>query len=497
MNRSIRWAVAALAFTFGLDARAADLDAGVRAFRANDVDTAIAQLAPLAALGDTDAAFYLGSIYDNERDKAHRDDVKAYELLSRSARVGNHMAEVAVLQMRVRGKVSFAFGSYALAKPQREALEPLRRAALGGKAGDLSADDLARLAVATCEDTGGGNADTSAPVDMDRHATEWLERAAAAGQPQAQFLVGMGALGRQPCFGRRPQVDIAAGQAWVRKAAAQGLPQAAVTLAYLERFNMPGLSHDLPAAIDGLRKAVARKDPQALDLLGDYTLQGVGMKADRDEALRLYRAAAELGDENAMRALAEQASLPAATPEDWKQAIAWYRRCAQAGDPQCQFMLASFYFQGGPVDKDLAQFVTWMKASSANDAGAASAQLGKYFLLFPGPDNDPKKGLDYLRTGVARGNALAMVLLGDEYMTGTHVPREPAKAWALLQLAAQRNFPDARNAQARLRVDLKPEDIERGDRIAKAWRVDDRTPGSWWWTALTSERVGEDKSDRF
>ena len=496
-QRASRFAAALAACAFAGIAGAASLDDGVKALRAHDIDGAIRQLQPLAELGDPDAAFWLGTIYDDDTDRRHRDDNRAYMLLSRAARAGNPLAADALYRMRTHGKVSFMFETYGLKQEQIDALAPLRTAAESGNADAISVDDLTRLAVATCESM--GRHTPTGPVDTridNQPALAWLQRAAQAGQPQAEFLVGLGYLGRQPCYVADPLPrDFGLAQKWLRKAAAQDIVSAQVMLARIDMQPPAGLTPDVPASLAGLRAAAARDQPQAVNALADYTARGLGLPADRAEADRLRQRAADLGDPAAIWTVASSLAGQDASPGQLKRAAALMAQCAEAGDTHCQYDLSMMYIQGRGVAADNALFLKWIRTAAANDDPTAATHLGQTLLFDTGANKDVKAGIDYLRAGVAGGHPVAMWRLADEYRSGDHLKQNLAKAWALDTLAAQRGAKEARDTLDQMRPQLDPAVIGKGEQLARAWTPSRLLPGAWNWRSL-GQRPSE-ASDQF
>ena len=72
--------------------------------------------------------------------------------------------------------------------------------------------------------------------------------------------------------------------------------------------------------------------------VADALWSGDGIAEDRQEALRLYRQAAEKGSPECQRTLAMRLSDGRAVPKDTKQAAHWFKLAADAGDSAAQFL---------------------------------------------------------------------------------------------------------------------------------------------------------------
>ena len=130
-----------------------------------------------------------------------------------------------------------------------------------------------------------------------QRALPWLRRAAAAGEPWAEFHLGLiyhyGLAGR--CDRRRAAL-------WYERAAAQGFDSAQLNLGVI-LANRPGRYRDLPRAIRLYRLAARKGRANAAYNLGLYYSEGRGVPKSIAQARRWYQLAADLGDREARRIL--------------------------------------------------------------------------------------------------------------------------------------------------------------------------------------------------
>jgi TPR repeat protein len=93
---------------------------------------------------------------------------------------------------------------------------------------------------------------------------------------------------------------------------------------------------------------------------------------DRDEALKLFRAAADqkyVPAETALGTLYERGNL---ANQDIHQAISWYEKAANEGDWIAQLALGRIYFLGNGVSRDTSAAKKWLRmAADSGDAGSA------------------------------------------------------------------------------------------------------------------------------
>lgn len=130
--------------------------------------------------------------------------------------------------------------------------------------------------------------------------------------------------------------------------------------------------------------------------------------ARRAEALPLFKQAAHAGDVEAAFRLGEMYRLGmaglAAAPE---RALPWYRIAAQHRHAKAALVLGMLFKNGDGVERDAAQAAKWLTLSSE------------------------------------QGNAHAMFLLSYAYRDGTGVRRDGARSRALLEQAAEHDYPPA------------------------------------------------------
>jgi TPR repeat protein len=130
-----------------------------------------------------------------------------------------------------------------------------------------------------------------------------------------------------------------------------------------------------------------------------------GTAAEREEAAVLFARAARQGDTEAAFQMGELERVRDA--RDRSAAARWYRQAAERGHAKAALALALLYKNGDGIARDLPAAVQWL-------AAAATA-----------------------------GDAHAMFLLSNAYADGEGVPADPRQARALLERAADHEYPAA------------------------------------------------------
>ncbi len=103
-------------------------------------------------------------------------------------------------------------------------------------------------------------------------------------------------------------------------------------------------------------------------------------RGDHDEAVRLYRRAAEQGHLEAQSSLAFMYGEGWLVPKDYAEALKWARLSAGRGYALAQFILGNMYKNGSGVPKDYAAAARWYrKAADQGDAYAQNDLGAMYF----------------------------------------------------------------------------------------------------------------------
>jgi TPR repeat protein len=329
-----------------------------------------------------------------------------------------------------------------------------------------------------------------------------LEASAAQGLADAQFACGQAAAREQPpdygaalIYYRQaaeqnfaPAVsaigdiyeaglgvvrDIATAQSWYRRAVGLGWPAAQIALAALDsvaegrevRSKKARRGNTSERRRDDNRwlKVEERGDAQARFHLAQMYEQGIGIEADAQRALNLYRVAAKQGDAQAQLALAR-----IARAQHDPQALDWYEKAARNGNAAAQCVLGEHHVQGTDQARDVLQGLHWylrameqgytpaMKglhdlleqgapdlALAALRQAALGGDVESQYLLAQrcaqGPMTNMVDAVRWWEAAAAQGYAPAQCAIGLQWLSGRHLERNVAKAVDWLQLAAEQN----------------------------------------------------------
>lgn len=156
-------------------------------------------------------------------------------------------------------------------------------------------------------------------ADVDR-ALAIVRQRATAGDAVAQFT-----LGSHLYYGTPNTADAVD---WIRRAAAQGLPDAEYHVGQLHEYGF-GVAQDNDAALSWYRKAAEHGSAAAARAVGDFFLRGRGVTANAAEAAR------------------------------------WYARGAAGDDIRAQYQLGQLYLDGNGVARDNVSAYVWFTRAAS------------------------------------------------------------------------------------------------------------------------------------
>jgi TPR repeat protein len=193
--------------------------------------------------------------------------------------------------------------------------------------------------------------------------------------------------------------------------------------------NFPGvdlaaLTRNSAAAVSACRDAVAQhpNEPHYVALLA----RAVAAAGGRDEAIDLYKKAAEAGDARAMVSLGLIYESGDGLPKDIKAANDLYAKAAARGNADGAINLAVALMGGAGVERDVPRALSLLKGASAGGSAIATYDLG--VLAQQGVNGDRAQALALFRQSAALGDPrgyLAAAILLDE---GRGVGKDPTAA---------------------------------------------------------------------
>ncbi|WP_432379999.1 tetratricopeptide repeat protein [Duganella sp. P38] len=177
---------------------------------------------------------------------------------------------------------------------------------------------------------------------------------------------------------------------------------------------------------------------------GSAQIEVVGMKARQEadpHAERKLMAWSEAAMPVAQR---ELAILYQTRPGQRTQALQLFERAARAGDTEAAFQLGEMLRIGVlGVPAAPAAAAPWYEQAARQQHARAALALGLLYKNGNGVQRDDAIAARWLGLAGERGNAHAMFLLSNIYNEGLGVRQDRAKARALLEEAAEHEYPPA------------------------------------------------------
>ena len=233
-----------------------------------------------------------------------------------------------------------------------------------------------------------------------------LERAVAAGDPEAMTLLGE--------FWRRGvggPGDAAQARVWWERAATAGAPEAMMFLAGALEFGQGGAA-DPARAYELVRKAAEEEAfPAALVRLGDYYLEGDFVKHDPAAAVGCFEKALAAGYFPAATRLGDCRLRGIGGEADPRAAAEYYGRAARGGDPDGEYKFGRCYLEGTGMNADPAGAVYWFRRAAAHGQVEAMRELGVCLISGKGVPRNETEGSTLLEAAAAAGDSEARLLL--------------------------------------------------------------------------------------
>lgn len=142
-------------------------------------------------------------------------------------------------------------------------------------------------------------------------------------------------------------------------------------------------------------------------LLGLAYGSGLGIKLDRQQAIRWYERAAEQGHIDAQYNMGVAYATGNGVAVDATKAAGWYRRAALQGSTEAQFNLGLLYANGTGVPKNMSQAGHWWHEAATHGDAAAQYALGLMFVRGDGVPQDINTGVHWWYLSASQGFELA------------------------------------------------------------------------------------------
>jgi TPR repeat protein len=159
--------------------------------------------------------------------------------------------------------------------------------------------------------------------------------------------------------------------------------------------------------------------------------EGLGTEVDLTEALRWYRASADLGNRFAQyKAGTLLEAGHGGQPDDHALAAKYYKSAADQGESLAVVKLAALLLSGDGVERDELGARSLYEGAAQQGNTHAAFKLGEMLLDGVGGNVDPKNGIGWLLVAAHDGHALAQTALARAIRDGDGtVDRSLAQEW--------------------------------------------------------------------
>jgi len=334
----------------------------------------------------------------------------------------------------------------------QQAVTMLSKAAEGG-------DAEAMMGLASFYEQGLG-----VPRDMTK-ALSWYEKAAGQNFPNAFYQLGLAYEA-----GKGVKADREQALKNFQKAAELKVAEAPYKLASLAMTSTPA-KPDEKKALEYL-KAGGITGAQAMETIGTFYENGVGVAPNYSTAFNWYKKAAEAGRAEALFRLGICYETGFGAAVDPQAALAAFQKASDLKMGAASYKLAAIYLGGVLIPPDSKKAVAYLQTALANGHAVAANELGVIYLqgrLDQPLDTD--KALEMFLKSAELGNAEAMKNIAVMYKNGLGRKQDPAQAlrWYLIAAKAGYKAEGLEGLIGEMKTALTPEQVKAQEEAADKW----------------------------
>lgn len=253
----------------------------------------------------------------------------------------------------------------------------------------------------------------------------------------------------------------------------------------------------MPNSIQALLQLAAKNDADAQYELAEAYRTGTGVPENMSEALRWYRAAAELGLADAQNNLGAMYLAGMGTEKNPVEAVYWYQKAAEQEQMHAQFNLAMLYLLGNGVGQSDEEAARWLHAAAAQGDLEAICQLGNMYqqgrgvvqnhvaaaelhtvAAIEGHLASVDKLAEYqeeIENAALNGSILAAICMAKKFDHGLGISEDTAQVyawtqWARLHGTHDENEDELDEWESYVKAITSAADIERGNKLLNEMR---------------------------
>lgn len=281
-------------------------------------------------------------------------------------------------------------------------------------------------------------------------AAEELEKAAAEGNPDAQYQAGLASY--YGWIGFRNDYKMAA--YWFGKAAEQGHPEAQNKIGGYYDGGYYGYPKDEALAAKWYEKSAVQGHAESQSSLAHMYAKGKGVPKDASKAAYWYEKWADHREEqfyvDNLRYLANLYYDGRDVPLNKAKAAEWYEKASAEGDRESQWKLARMYFFGEGIPVNMAKAAYWYERLAEQGHAPSQCIIGQFYHDGTGVRRDRVKAAEWYKKAADQGEAAAQHNLAVAYFNGEGVPKDRSKAKELFRKAANQGVEESKKELRRL-----------------------------------------------
>ncbi|MDL2260610.1 sel1 repeat family protein [Deltaproteobacteria bacterium OttesenSCG-928-K17] len=296
-------------------------------------------------------------------------------------------------------------------------------------------------------------------------AVDWYHQAAVKKHPASVYQVGLAyELGKGVTANRDTAIKN------FQQAAELKVPEAYYKLASISMAGTGAKSND-KKALEYLKQA-GLEGGKALEAIGNFYENGVGLAPNYTTALSWYKKAADAGMVEAMFRVGTCYEIGIGTPVDAKQALASFQRASDNNMAAASYKLAGLYMSGSLIPSNPAKAVEYMNLAARQGHAESANELGVIYLQgMLNEKKDLNKALQMFTRSAELGNSEAMKNIAVMYNNGLGRQADPAAAltWYLIAQKAGYQPESIVGLINEIKGKLTPEQVKNSEGAAANW----------------------------
>ncbi len=310
--------------------------------------------------------------------------------------------------------------------------------------------------------------DTAAQFDYTSYTPESLSAYADKGDPIAEYLLGFNYLFGDEGFPKDP----ARAKTYLEDSAAQGNTQGDYLLGILHLYYPEW--HDPDKALRYFIKAAEDPDPYPQDqaFLAQlyYSAEFDGIERDLTKAVYWAKKAAAAGDADGKALLGFMYYYGEGVKGNTKKALRLAREAVNDNSDLGKALLAWMYYHGEVVEEDNAKALTLAHDAAEANIPTAQGLLAVMYHLGQGIPKDENAAEGWATRAALYTDEFGLYVLGDLHYQGLVVPKDNIRAWAMLQLSAEKGVLDSIELLPTVEADMTKEEIRKARKLQESWR---------------------------